>query len=222
MDKIKDFISVIKNRRSVRIFQNKKVDREIIKKIIELATHAPSACNIQGWRFIIIEDDKLKKEIVDKGGTILIKNAPTGILVLYDNRTKNTEYMDHIQSAAATIQNLHLVAPLFGLNTCWVCHLPSKKQLKKMFKIPSYFSPIAYILIGYKKREPAKVPRKYKINNLISYNIFSSNIPIKKINGATLFTKKMLIKIYHLSPDFLRKKFLNKYIDKRFVKKFRN
>lgn len=222
MDKTKDLISSIKNRRSVRVFQDKKVDRKIIEEIIDLATHAPSACNIQGWRFIIVEDDKVKKEIVDKGGAVLIKNAPAGILVLYDNRTKNIEYMDHIQSAAAVIQNLHLIAPLFELNTCWVCHLPSKNQLKKMLKIPSHFSPIAYILIGYKKREPVKVPRKYKANDLISYNIFSSNLPVEKINRGILFTKKILIKIYHLSPHFLRKKILNKFIDKRFVKKFRN
>lgn len=217
-----DLISAIKTRRSVRNFQDKKVDKETIEKIIELATYAPSACNIQGWRFVIIEDDELKKELVDKGGAAIIKNSPVGILVLYDNRTKNTEYMDHIQSAAAAIQNLHLVAHSFGLNTCWLCHLPSKRQLKKIFKIPFYFSPIAYILIGYKKGEPIDIPRKLKVKDLISYNIFSSNIPIKKISRAGLFIKKMLIKIYYLSPIFLKKKFLNKYINDRFTKKFDN
>lgn len=217
-----DFFSLIKTRRSVRSFQEKGVDRELIKKIIEMATYAPSACDIQGWRFIVIDDERKKQQIFDMGGSINIKVAPAGILVLYDNRTQNTEYADYIQSAAAAIENLILAAHYLGLGTCWTCHLPPKKQLGKLFKIPPTLSPIAYILIGYKKNEPLEVPRKYKLEALISYNTFSSNIPIEKISKLNLLIKRILTKIYYLSPAFVKKKILNKYIDKKFVKKFDN
>lgn len=134
-----DFLTIINSRRSVRNFTAEPVDKNLIAKIIDVATRAPSACNIQGWHFIAVDDEKIKQELVDRGGSIIIKNAPTGILVLYDNRTKDTEYNDYIQSAAAAIENLILAATYYELSSCWLCHLPTKRQLKK-------FSPYLPIL----------------------------------------------------------------------------
>ncbi len=217
-----DFFNLIKTRRSVRIFQDKEVDQESIKKIIEMATYAPSACNIQGWRFIIITDQKKKEEIVNLGGSVIIKSAPVGILVLYDNQTKNTQYSDDVQSASAAIQNLLLSAHSLGLGACWICHLPPKNQLRKLFQIPNSLSPVAYVILGHKKNEPGQVPRKYNLSQLISYNAFSSNVPLKNINFLKVFILRALMKTYFLIPKLIRKKWLNKFADKRFVKKFEN
>ncbi len=217
-----DFISLLKTRRSVRLFHDKKIDRKTAKKIIKMATYAPSACNVQGWRFIVVDNQTKKQEIVDHGGSINIKNAPLGILVLYDNRTKNTEYKDNIQSAAAAIQNILLTIHHLGLGACWTCHLPSKKQLRKIFNIPSTMSPIAYITLGHKKNEPAEMPRKHGINEIVGFNEFSPNINIENIKQSNLLIKKILTKIYRLMPVFIKRKWLNQYLDKNFVKKFRN
>ena len=216
-----DFISIIKKRRSVRLFQEKEVDQEIIKKIITSATYAPSACNIQGWRFIIINNSTKKQEVVDAGGSVNIIKAPIGILVLYDNRTKNIEYADNVQSAAAAIQNMLLTIHDLELGACWICHLPSKKQLRKIFKIPTNFSPIAYITIGYKKNEPIEIPRKYNLDEIIGFNEFSSNIN-RGEKQPNLLIKKILTKTFLLMPVFIKRKWLNKYLDKNFVKKFKN
>lgn len=217
-----DIYEVIKNRRSIRIFQDKPVEKHLIEQIIEAATYAPSACNIQGWKFIVVDKPDLKDKIFDYGGSILIKKAPMGILVVYDNRTKNTEYQDYIQSAAAAIQNLHLAAINLGLGTCWNCHLPTKKRLRKLFNIPSYFSPIAYILVGYPKNQPREVQRKYTLPQIMAYNKFSSDWPTEKVNPIILLIKKILVKIYYMSPTFIKKKLLNKFLDENFVKKFEN
>jgi nitroreductase len=159
MDK-KDFLTIINSRRSVRNFTPEPVSKDLIVKIIETAVKAPSACNVQGWQFIAVESEEIKQKLVDYGGSVIIKNAPVGILALYDNRTKNTEYHDNIQSAAAGIENLLLAATYYGLGSCWLCHLPTKRQLRKIFSVPSYFDPIAYILLGHRQKEPVEVPRK--------------------------------------------------------------
>jgi len=217
-----DFTSLIKTRRSIRLFQDKKIDRSTAKKIIEMATYAPSACNIQGWRFIVIDDQAKKQEIVDSGGSINIKRAPLGVLVLYNNRTKNTEYQDNIQSAAAAIQNMLLTIHNLGLGACWTCHLPSKKQLRKIFNIPNVMSPIAYIIIGYKKNEITAMPRKHSLDEIVGFNEFSSNINVKDMEQSNLLIKKILTKTYRLMPVFIKRKWLNQYLDKNFVKKFKN
>ena len=53
----------IKKRRSIRVFEERPVEKEKIEKIIDAGIQAPSACNVQGWRFIVITDQKIKDEI---------------------------------------------------------------------------------------------------------------------------------------------------------------
>ncbi len=217
-----DFLDVINSRRSIRNFTSEPVSKDLIAKMIETAVKAPSACNVQGWQFIVVDGEEIKQKLVDHGGSIVIKNAPVGILVLYDNRTENTEYYDFIQSAAAGIENLLLAATYYGLGSCWLCHLPTKRQLRKIFSIPSYFDPIAYVLLGHKRKEPVEVPRKYKIENLMGYNEFRPNPLSKNPPELSTIFRKLLIKIYYLAPLFIKKRFLNKFLDRHFVKKFDN
>ncbi len=217
-----DFLNVINSRRSIRNFTAEPVSRDLVAKIIETAVKAPSACNVQGWQFIVVDSDEIKQKMVDHGGSVVIKNAPIGILVLYDNRTKNTEYHDNIQSAAAGIENLLLAATYYGLGSCWLCHLPTKRQLRKIFTIPSYFNPIAYVLIGHKQKEPVEMPRKYKTDNIVGYNKFRPNPLLKNSPMTNIMFKKLLVKIYYFTPLFIKKRFLNKFLDKYFVKKFEN
>ena len=217
-----DFLDVINARRSIRNFTSEPVSRDLVTKIIEMAVKAPSACNVQGWQFIVVDSPEIKQKIVDHGGSIVIKNAPTGILVLYDNRTKDTQHYDYIQSAAAGIENLILTATYYGLGSCWICHIPTKNQLRKIFSIPHYFDPIAYVLLGHKLREPVQIPRKYKIEDIVGYNKFRSNPLFENIYAPNLMVKRILVKIYYLTPLFVKKKFLNRFLDEHFVKKFDN
>jgi len=212
----------IKARRSIRVFADKEVEKEKIQEIINLATFAPSNCNIQGWRFIIIDQDEIKGKIVNAGGAIIIKNAPVGILVVYDNQSKNYEYKDYIQSASAAIQNIHLAAKNYGLGSCWICHLPSHRVLRKLLNIPNCFTPIAYVILGYPKSEPVNVPRKYSLDQVMSYNTFSPHLAINKVSRLKIVIQKILVRIYYLTPLFIKKAFLNKLIDSNFVKKFKN
>ncbi|MFA5029370.1 MAG: nitroreductase family protein [Patescibacteria group bacterium] len=217
-----DLIKAIKNRRSVRTFQHKPVARELIEKLIESAICAPSACNIQGWKFIVVDNQDVKKSIVDAGGSVLIEKAPLGILVLYNNRTHNVGYRDYIQSASAAIENLLLTATSEGLGACWICHLPRPGNLRKIFNIPKSFSPIAYLLLGYPENQPQAVPRKYRLDEVMAVNKFSPNWPRLKVSWLGLKIKRLLIAIYNLMPTIIKKKFLNKLVDKNFVKKFEN
>ena len=209
----------IKNRRSIRKFSNQPIDDSLIKKIIEAGSWAPSHCDTQAWRFIVVKNNQLKEKIVLAGGAPTIKNASMGILVLYENISDNLEYQDYIQSSAAAIQNMLLTAHSLGLGSCWICHLPSKRTLRKIFSIPKNFIPIAYILLGYPATQPILVPRKNKISELISYDKFKFNF--KKTPQLKIKTKRSLKKIYYLLPNQV-KKIILPLVDKFLVKKFKN
>ncbi len=209
----------IKNRRSIRKFSNQSIDNSLIEKIIEAGHWAPSHCNTQAWRFIVVKNEQIKKEMVAAGGAPTIKYAPMGILVLYEDVSENLEYQDYIQSAAAAIQNMLLTAHSLGLGGCWICHLPPKKTLRKIFSIPKNFNPIAYVLLGYPVQPPAPAPRKLKTLELISYNQFNFNF--KKTAQAKIKIKRFFKKIYYFLPNSV-KKLIFPLINKFLIKKFTN
>ena len=61
-----DIIStVIKRRRSIRNFNNRPVDMDLVKKIIDIASHAPSNNNRQGWKFYVTKESAIKQAFCD-------------------------------------------------------------------------------------------------------------------------------------------------------------
>ncbi|MAG08669.1 nitroreductase [Candidatus Woesearchaeota archaeon] len=212
-----DILSLIKSRRSVRRFSQKEIPKHIIEKIIEAAIWAPSACDNQGWRFIIIDDDKVKHEIVNKGAASFIRDAPLGILVLYNNQTGNIEYKDHIQSAAASIQNILLAAHSFNLGGCWICHLPTKAEMRRILKIPHHYDPMAYIALGYYDAEPKPRPRKHELKDVLSYNRYRFNEKVPSRLGLRLMIKRVLRACYYRIPF---RRHIKPLVDKLFEKRF--
>lgn len=213
-----DIIDVIEKRRSVRRFKPDPITESELMTILKAGQTAPSACNKQNWHFIVVNDDAVKRELTDNGAAVFIKNAPVGILVLYDRRTQNVEYSDHIQSGSAAIQNMLLAASTLGIGGCWICQLPPKRQVRKLFGIPWHMDPIAYVVLGYPVKASSDRPRKCSLINLISYNKYTSDEPAPK-RSIGLFLRILLIKIYYLLPVKL-KKTLFSYVDKKYVTKF--
>jgi len=166
-----DFFTVLKERRSVRKFKKKEVPMELIEKIIEAGTWAPSAMNSQPWEFIVVrtpEGRRRIRQIYDeasetagfyKQNTEFIENA-TLILAL-----SNTEKILHTLSTAAAIENILLAATAFGLGSVWTCRAlrveKSINELKEFFQIPQKYEIIGIIAIGYPDEKPlAKERRK--------------------------------------------------------------
>ena len=218
-----DLISAIEKRRSIRKFLDKEVNINTVKEIIRLGTLAPTACNRQGWRFIIITDKEIMNKIKNNGGALFIPHAPVGILILYNKFTNNLEYPDNIQSASACIENMLLAATNYGLATCWINDLPKKSYLHKLLKIPDRYDIMAYVTIGYPAYHLKAVPRKYSnVNELLSYNQFQMNKEIEKriLQGKLSLTiVKTLKKIYYPNQR-LFDKLLPKMISNRLKKRF--
>ncbi len=205
-------IEAIKERRSIRYFKE-KVPEEIIKKIIEAGTWAPSACNRQDWKFIIIEDESVRKEIIQEGTAFFVDKAPNWILIIYNNQTDNTEYQDHIQSATACIQNMQLAAHAYGYGSCCINNLPPKEKLRKILNIPTSYEPISLLVLGKPNTTPKPLPRK---ENFITYNKFDfkeEKTIIKKHIIRKFFRKtyKKLPKRIKIILDPLARKFEKRF-----------
>ncbi|MDD4294675.1 MAG: nitroreductase family protein [Candidatus Omnitrophica bacterium] len=212
-----DIKNAIYGRRSVRKYTSRIVSEDILNELVDVARWAPSNCNTQKTRVVLVKDQKIKQAIIDNGGAEIINSSPQGLMFFYDVSSDNIEYKDWIQSAAASIENVCLYAYSLGLGTCWVCHLPAKNSLRKIFSLPDNYDPIAYLLVGYPDGDPDPVPRKYDIADvwINGERQAHGNIGIKR------HLRSCLRKVYYFLPVSF-KRLINRHIDKQFVKKFKN
>ncbi len=198
-----DIFEAIKGRRSIRVYKDRDVPEEVVKKIIDAARWAPSATNRQAWKFIIIKDPDVRSKIMKETTAYFVGKAPIWILVLYCNRTDNIEYKDHLLSAAMAIQNMQLAAYSLGLGSCCVNNLPPRYKLRKILKIPRSYDPISLVCLGYPEVIPQPLKRKGDIDDIICKNVFN----FRNYEGGfaiKLQIKRVVRYIYYRLPSWLK------------------
>lgn len=166
-----DIFEAIRQRRSIRSYTDEEVTEEDIKTLLEAAIRAPSACNRQTWRFVIVRKPETI-EIFYRAASYstqhqtFIKKAPVVIVVCADLRPyKRTPYRERgetlfaLQETAAAIQNLLLAACSLNLGACWV-GLIDEEIIKQTLNIPKGIRPVAIIPIGHTKSKTKPTSRK--------------------------------------------------------------
>ncbi|MEW5925229.1 MAG: nitroreductase family protein [Candidatus Zixiibacteriota bacterium] len=164
-------IEAIRTRRSIRKYTSQPVGKEAITKILRAAMSAPSACNQQPWRFIIID----KRELLDKIPDIhkdapMCQEANVAILICADPSLETCPGY-WVQDCAAATMNLLLAAHDLGLGAVWTGVYPRDQKvsdIRKMFGLPAHIIPFALVPIGYPNEKIAPEDR-YK-EDRIRYN----------------------------------------------------
>lgn len=175
-------MDIIKQRKSIRKYDNRIISDEIIYELLEAGTYAPSSTNVQGWEYMLIDDLHIFKILAKESGNAMLRMVHQAILVLYKdelspddkvraNQLKAQEYLPMIQSGAACIENILLKAVEKGIGACWVTLLPSKNILKELLSIPNEIEIIGMITLGYPENEAIKkVRRKHNPCDITYHN----------------------------------------------------
>lgn len=147
---------LFRQRRSVRWYLDTPVSTTTIRKAINAASFAPSACNRQPFEFIIINDKQYAKEIADCAmGTVgFSHNLPclivvTGCLDAYP--AERDRHVIYIDAALASMQ-LMLALETLGLSSCpinWPDIEQREKKLHKKLKIPNFKRVIMLLAVGF-------------------------------------------------------------------------
>ncbi|OGP92581.1 MAG: hypothetical protein A2Z19_01690, partial [Deltaproteobacteria bacterium RBG_16_54_18] len=158
---------------------------EIIEKILEAASYAPSPLNMQPWQFIVITKQEVKDNIFaeaercrdwalkESGWKWLgsyksdfVKSAPVIIAVTGDpTKTGIDMFMkeggsvSYQYACAAAIQNMHLAAHALGLGSLWF-NFYDKKNIIKILGIEEDKTLISLVCLGKRSQEPAAISRK--------------------------------------------------------------
>jgi len=173
-----DVFEAIKKRRSIRAFTGEDVSKEEVEKLLEAATHAPSAGNIQPWEFIVIRDLRTKRKLsIAALDQSFIEEAPVVIVVCANEMRSGRGYGSRgatlycLQDTAAAIQNMLLAAYALGLGTCWVGAF-HEEDARKTLNIPMGVRPIAMIPVGHPAEKPEPRSRR-ALSEIVHYETYS-------------------------------------------------
>lgn len=173
--KFLDIFKVIKERRSIRKFKSNPVPDEHIFSLLEAARWAPTAGNIQPWRFIIIKDPT-KIGLIKNFSPGLIGEPPLLIVICSDRKKAAevggkfaAEYTSIVDCAMAT-QNILLTAYALGLGTCVVKSFASV-AVKEILGIPDGVEPELLVAVGYPDEKP-KPPPKIPLEEIVYWEVY--------------------------------------------------
>ena len=150
-------LSAIMDRRSIRKFQDRPVEREKLEAILRAAMQAPSGKNSQCWEFLVIEDEKDRLAVTEMSPFAqCAKNARALILVMVNRDRADPDVPVWIQDLAAASMNMLTQAELEGLGATWLGMYPFQERLdaaRAYFRLPENLDVFSVIALGYKLAE---------------------------------------------------------------------
>lgn len=167
-------LEAIRKRQSVRSYQDKEIPEEILQQILEAGRLAPSACNNQPWKFIVVRDKNLKKRLVStcknqkfvgEASVVIV-----GCAISPSYKMDNGEYSYTIDLAIA-LEHMSLQATSLGVGTCWIGAF-YQDQVKKNLGIPEEVQVVALVSVGYPKELGLKRGRK-PLSEIVCYDKYS-------------------------------------------------
>lgn len=162
----KDIIDAIKERRSVREFEERDIPDATIGRLLESAHLAPSAGNLEPWKFIVVKQDDIKNKLSSAAyDQDSLCSAPVCIVVCAEPGRSAAKYGQRgselycLQDTAAAAQNILLTATGYGLGSCWVGAF-DENAVRASLGLDSGLRPVAIIPVGYPGEEVEEIPRR--------------------------------------------------------------
>ena len=172
------FLELAKEKRySVRKFKSQPVEKEKLDLILEAGRIAPTACNYQPQRILVIESESALEKLKQCTGCHF--DAPLALMICYDkttvwkNKTNGTVGGD-VDASIVTTHMMLEIADL-GLATTWVGAFNHQKA-RELFDIPEYLVPVALLPVGYAADEVEPHPwhfKRFEMDHTVFYNSYN-------------------------------------------------
>jgi nitroreductase len=176
------FQKVLRGRRSIRRYLPAPVEREKLLACLEAARLAPSAHNVQPWRFVVVDDPELKNRLAEAAfsgiysGSKFAAQAPV-LLVLLAKSDPVTVRLGaklqgvpfHFLDMGIAGEHIVLQAEELGLATCWMGWF-SYSAVRKVLKVPKKYKVVAMMPLGYAEKRPNREPPRKTFKEVVSFN----------------------------------------------------
>jgi nitroreductase len=150
------FLDLLRQRRSIRIFDTRPVEDEKRDKLLEAALRAPSSRGRNPWEFVVVDERELLQQLAKAKlhGSAFLASAPLAIAVVADPARCDV-WIEDVSIAAILI---HLAAASLGLGSCWTqirerqhdsAGRSANDYLVELLKLPAGYRVGPIIGIGY-------------------------------------------------------------------------
>lgn len=165
-------LELIISRQSDRKYSDRELEKDKLGRIIEAGRMAPSACNAQPWKFIVVDDKRLLEQLSEAASAKLlgmnsfVGQAPVQVVIVREKPNfsskvgatiKNKDY-SLIDIGIAT-ENICLQARAEGIGSC-ILGWFDEKEVRKILSIPSSKRVELIITLGYSLSSPREKRRK--------------------------------------------------------------
>ena len=172
-----EVMKVIKNRRSVRSYEEKQLEEDDLQTILEAGIWAPSAHNSQPWHLTVVQDavfidhmnsvslnDMAKSPVewvarMGQSGRNIFYNAPTVVIV----SGKKEGFLEPLIDCSAAVQNMLVAAESLDVGSCWIglvrYFFEHGDEVEKLH-LPEGYKPYYGVCLGYKVRENGAGPTR--------------------------------------------------------------
>ena len=178
-----DFLELVRHRQSVRAYDSiRPVEREKLERCIEAVRLAPSACNAQPWKLVIVDDPGLKEK-VDEAATAkwlginhFIKQAKILVVIVREDPNFTSKLGTVLKDKPYTIIDVGIAAAHFclqaaseGLGTC-IMGWFDEPAVKKVLGIPKRKRAELIITVGYPAKEEIRQKIRKRTEEICSFN----------------------------------------------------
>lgn len=157
-----DVFDAVKERRSIRRYKGEPIEKDDIEKMVEAARWAPSAKNLQPWKFVIVQHPDVLEELVTIcQGQEFVGKSGAFIVGMVDgskwSEVDLTIAMDHLSLEAVEL----------GYGTCWIGAF-DEDGLKQKLDLPEGYEPLVCMTIGVSDVKPGS-PTKKTVEELVHW-----------------------------------------------------
>ena len=164
-----DVSEAIRNRYSCRHYQDKPLEQHHLAAVLEAARQAPSAKNLQDWRFIVVTDKQTKKKLAAAANNQTFLEEAGAIVVactVSDHVMRCGQTVGPIDVAIA-LEHMCLQATDLGLATCWIGTFYADK-VKSIVGVPENATVIELLALGY-PADTLKEHRREAMDRIVSF-----------------------------------------------------
>lgn len=159
-------IDLLRKRRSIRVYEDRKIESEKIEILKEALVRSPSSRSINPWEFIFVDEKELLQILsqAKEHGSEFLEDAALGIVVCGDEKQSDV-WIEDCSIASILVQ---MVAQSIGLGSCWVqirnrLHnkdTTSEEYVQKLLGIPKNMKVESIISLGYPAEKKIGVPKE--------------------------------------------------------------
>jgi nitroreductase len=180
------FLELVRKRQSTREFLDRPVEREKIQRCVEAARLAPSACNSQPWKFIVIDKPELRTAVAQRlaspvlGINAFAAQAPLLIAVVTEPSTltarlgamlKDKPY--HLMDLGIAVEHFCLQAVEEGLGTC-IMGWFDETGVKRLLEVPRGKRVHLTVAVGYAASEVVRPKARKERGDILAFNGYAA------------------------------------------------